>query len=284
MAPNLTSEKNYVRFSGGFTVLMATYAKDDPALLTKAVESVFQNDYLPDDFILVIDGPLPPPLKETVQQLQINHPLRTIPLQENGGLAKALNAGLKESNTDWIVRADSDDINLPNRFSSLAHTASETVNRLDLIGSSIIEVDPDGKKLAVRKTPTKHKDIVSFAATRNPFNHMSVAYKRELALFCGGYPDIHLKEDYGLWASMIKHGARCQNIDSPLVKATTGPDMYRRRGGLKYALAEMELQNHLFQCRLKSRSKALIHGFARATIFILPPRAREFIYLKLLRK
>lgn len=284
MDPNLISEENPARFPGGFTLLMSTYAKDNRHLLVKAVESVYQNDYIPDDFILVVDGPLPRLLDETIQQLLGRYPIRSVILHKNAGLASALNTGLKEIRTDWIVRADSDDINLPHRFSSLARAVYRTKNCIDLVGSSITEVDVNGKKLAVREPPLNHDEIVSFASKRNPFNHMSVAYKRKLALACGGYPNIHLKEDYGLWALMIKEGARCQNIGTPLVKATTGADMYKRRGGLKYALAEIELQNHLVRCRIKSRSQAVIHGFARAAVFTFPAKAREFIYLKLLRK
>ena len=113
---------------------------------------------------------------------------------------------------------------------------------------------------------------------------MTVAFKTPLALQCGGYPDIYLKEDYALWTLMIKHGAHTANISNILVNATTGNDMYRRRGGMRYAKAEIDLQRHLVKCEVKGRFAAFIHGGARAFIFLMPQLIRGWVYEHWLRK
>jgi hypothetical protein len=128
-----------------------------------------------------------------------------------------------------------------------------------------------------------HQEIVVYARYRNPFNHMTVAYRSRLARICGGYPQIHLKEDYALWASMIGAGAKTQNLPDPLVHATAGVDMYRRRGGLRYALAEINLQRHLVRCGLKGTTSAALHGLLRASVFLMPAVLRGWIYEKYLR-
>lgn len=99
-----------------------------------------------------------------------------------------------------------------------------------------------------------------------------------------GYPDIHLKEDYALWASIFACGAKAANMPETLVRATTGRDMYRRRGGIRYALAEIALQKHLVNVGLKSKHMAILHGLARSTIFLMPSSIRGWIYKKILRK
>lgn len=269
-------------FPGGFTVLMAVYRGDDAALFERAVRSVFDNTLRPDAFILVVDGPIPLLLSATVTRLEAEFSLDVERLAQNVGLARGLNAGLARVQTEWVVRADADDFNLPERFERQARAASG-LDAPDLFGSAIREVERDGQPLAIRRPPSNHQDIVQYAQRRNPFNHMTVAYRKEVACRCGGYPLIHQKEDYGLWALMLKEGARTMNLADVLVDATTGRDMYRRRGGWRYALAEIDLQRHLVRCKLKSTFSATLHGLLRGAVFLLPAGLRGWIYERLLR-
>lgn len=269
-------------FPGGFTVLMAVYGKDDTLLFERAVASVFNNDLQPDAFVLVVDGPVPDLLSDLIITLQGRYGIRVLYLQENSGLAIALNAGLELVRTEWVVRADADDFNVENRFSLQANFLSRERN-IDIFGGAIQEIDRSGNVLAVRRTVESHDQIIKFAAMRSPFNHMTVAYKTKFARLCGGYPNIHLKEDYALWASMLAAGAKTANMPDILVRATTGRDMYRRRGGLKYALAEITLQKHLVAVGLKSKYMAILHGLARSTVFLMPSSVRGCIYVKILR-
>lgn len=270
-------------FPGGFTVLMAVYQKDDLALFERAVHSVYANTLPPDAFVLVVDGPVPQVLHNAIRSLQARYAIEVLPLPANVGLARALNAGLMQVRTKWVVRADADDYNVPDRFALQAAAVIQSGDSLDLVGGAIQEVEPDGRQLAVRRTVERHAEIRRYVAYRNPFNHMTVAYRTELALRCGSYPDIHLKEDYALWAQMLASGARALNLPDILVLATAGRDMYRRRGGRRYALAEITLQRHLVRVGLKSRLMALIQGLGRASVFLLPAEVRGWIYEKALR-
>ena len=270
-------------FPGGFTVLMAVYGKDDVLLFERAVTSVFNNDLQPDAFILVVDGPVPDLLSDLIKSLQGKYGISVLYLKENSGLAKALNAGLELVRTEWTVRADADDFNVENRFSSQANFLNRG-RGIDVFGGAIQEIDKLGNVLAVRRTVETHDQIIKFAAKRNPFNHMTVACKTKFARLCGGYPNIHLKEDYALWASMLAAGAKAANMPDILVRATTGRDMYRRRGGLQYAAAEIALQKHLTSVGLKSKHMAILHGLARSLVFVMPSSIRGFIYEKILRQ
>ncbi len=270
-------------FQNGFTVLMAVYQKDDVVLFERAVHSVYANTLTPDAFVLVVDGPVPQALDAAIRSLQACYAIEVLPLPANVGLARALNAGLKRVRTTWVARADADDYNVPDRFALQAAAVARSDDLVDIVGGAIQEVEPGGRALAVRRTAERHAEIRRYAAYRSPFNHMTVAYRTELALRCGGYPDIHLKEDYALWAQMLASGARALNLPDVLVLATAGRDMYRRRGGRRYALAEITLQKHLVHVGLKSRPMALIHGLGRASVFLLPAAVRGWIYEKVLR-
>lgn len=263
-----------------FTVLMAVYHRDDPDLFESAVNSVFSNTVKPHDFILVVDGPVGVELARVILAVERRFPMCIYWLPKNGGLANALNVGLSFVQTEWVLRADADDYNLPYRFERQLAFMEQGV---DLFGSAIVEVDKDGQHLGYRMPPCDWLSIRRFAKLRNPFNHMTVGFRVELARRCGGYPSIHLKEDYGLWASMIMNGAKVANSTDVLVEATAGPAIYVRRGGWKYAKAEIDLQFHLVQCNIKGLFFAYLHGGIRAIVFLAPGSVRAFVYEKLLR-
>jgi glycosyltransferase involved in cell wall biosynthesis len=270
-------------FPGGFSILMAVCDRDDPALFAKAVASVFDNDLQPDQMVLVVDGPIHSALDHQVMAAGSDYALEVIRLAKREGLAAALNAGLAHIRTAWIVRADADDYNLPQRFRSLAELI-RSEPALDLVGSTVLELERDGTPVSLREVPSQHGDILSLITRRNPFNHMTIACRRALVESCGRYPDIYGREDYALWATMVKAGAYCANLPDVLVHATAGNELYRRRGGLRYALAERDIQNLMVRLGLKSPLRGLIDGVARSSVFIAPAFVRRLIYERVLRR
>jgi hypothetical protein len=270
-------------FPGGFTVLMSVCGRDDARLFTRAVASVFENDLEPDHMVLVVDGPVDETIEQQVGAAEKSYGVEVVRLARNRGLANALNAGLAHIKTKWIVRADADDYNTARRFRRMAEYARRNPE-VDLFGSAILEVDAEGTPLAVRQVPSEHGAIVSFLLRRNPFNHMTVAFKRGLIEGCGEYPDIYGREDYGLWAKMVTAGARCANLPEILVHATAGTDLYCRRGGLRYVQAERDLQILMVRLGLKSQLQGLLDGVARSSVFIAPVFLRRRIYETLLRR
>jgi glycosyltransferase involved in cell wall biosynthesis len=271
-------------FPGGFCVLMALYGGDKPHLFEKAVASVFVNSLLPNQYLIVIDGPISSALTELIIVLKDKYPIiEFVQLPQNVGLANALNEALKLIRYPWVVRADADDINLQNRFEVQAQALAQQPH-LKLLGSSILELDESGKPLTIRHVPCTESEIRIFAKLRNPFNHMSVVYSLDAIQACGGYPDIFLKEDYGLWCLFLAKQFPVANINDILVHASGGIDMFRRRGGWRYAKSEKQIQLLLVKCGLKSRWRSLIDGSLRAVFFLIPARAREYLYTQFLRE
>lgn len=272
-------------FDGGFTVLMSVYHKEDPIRFQKALSSIYSNTLLPDAMILVVDGSVPESLECIIIEAQKRYRnFKVHRMPQNRGLATALNEGLSQVRTKWIVRADSDDFNRVDRFEKQAIAIAKMNPPIDVLGGAIQEIDYDGSPLAVRRTVESYSSICNFVRHRNPFNHMTVAYRTELVRKVGGYPNIFLKEDYALWALLIKSGANCANLPDILVDATTGKEMYRRRGGLKYALTEISLQKHLLDTKVKSLFEALYDGVVRGSVFLMPSAIRAVLYTMLLRK
>lgn len=264
-----------------FTVLMCTYFKDDPHLLEKSIESVFINSIKPNCFILTVDGPIPKLNKIIIKKIIQKYPIRLNIIDKNIGLALALNNALKLVKTEWVARADSDDINLHNRFKKQLELCKKNY---DVIGSNILEIDSDGiLPKSRKKIPKTNKEIKRYLKFRNPINHMTVFYKTELIKSVGGYPNIYLREDYALWAKLAMKGAVFHNIDEILVNVNGGGNIYKRRGGVKNALAEFKLQYFLCKCKIKPLFLGIIHLFLRIFFLLLPSKIIKEIYIRKLR-
>lgn len=265
-----------------FTVLMPIFQRNDLELLfDSAIESIYANTILPYEVLIVIDGPISYTFQEKVDFYRHKYNYFVLCTGKRVGLSEALNYGLKSATTDWIFRADGDDFSYPTRFEiqlKYLHAG------YSLVGSQIQEVDSLGKPLFIKQVPLRHSQIVNMFAYRNPFNHMSVAFSRKVALDCGMYPHIYLREDYGLWALFSKSQALMVNVPEVLVDATCGQALYKRRSGFRYARAEFALQFHLLKCGLTNLLLAPFVCIFRLAIFISPPFFHRFMYFFLFRK
>lgn len=264
-----------------FSVLIAFYNGDSPSLLRRAFLSIFNNTIKPFEVIAVQDGPVCAGLKEVVDDFLLRPSFRLVRLDRNEGLARALNEGLKHVTTSYVFRADSDDFNLPLRFEV---QLPYLLNGFDIVGSHVHEMDDAGSIVSTRFVPLTSEDIGAYISSRNPFNHMTVAYRLSTVLRLGGYPSLLLHEDYALWALMYVSGARMINIDKILVHASTGSGFYLRRGGIKYSISSFSLQYFLMRVGVKSIYCAFYSAIVRFIVFIAPSSLRRFIYLKFLRR
>lgn len=271
-------------FLESFSVLMSVYQKDDPALLRRALDSLVCQSVLSQKILIVSDGPLTQELELVLKNFVMRHSelVKILRLKQNCGLATALNFGLKHIETEWVARADADDINHVDRFRETANVLAQNPE-VSLVGSAINECNVNGEVLQVKSQPCDHLNIISYCRKRNPFNHMTVVYRVRAALAVGGYPNINLREDYGLWIKLLSSGVKSMNIQKTLVNATADNDFYVRRGGIRYALGEITLQKLLVAHKMKSAWQAFFHGVMRAAIFVGPVAIRRAIYRSILR-
>lgn len=278
-------QERFAEFSQSFTVLMSVYRNDDSDLFRKAIQSVFNQSLQPSKLLLVCDGPVSVGVEKVLSDALISYAdrIQIVRLQQNVGLADALNVGLSYIKSTWVARADADDINRYDRFQKTATLLNKEPNAV-LLGGVIQEQTISGEKIAIRVVPSSCKDIKRQISKRNPFNHMTVAFRADVVRSLGGYPNVYLREDYGLWIKLISAGHYAVNHESILVDATTNETFFNRRGGYKYARGEFLLQKMLVQYKLKPLYKAILHGGMRGFIFLLPGVIRRYIYLNFLRQ
>lgn len=126
--------------------------------------------------------------------------------QPKTSLVRALNQMLREVETPWMIRQDTDDISYPNRLERIL----EWIDRKPDAGMfySLAEYYPKdqclGQFRCTRGTPEELRKIVK-SGYLLAFCHPSVALNAQKVLAIGGYnEDLH-EEDMDLWWRMAMH-------------------------------------------------------------------------------
>lgn len=251
-----------------FSVLMSLYFKEKAEYLELCLNSLYEQTVIPDDIVIVFDGPVGKCLERVIIKWQEKLPINIVRLAKNVGLGKALNIGIQHCKHNLIARMDTDDICEKYRFKIQLDRFYEN-NNLSLLGGYVTEFD--GKTTASKKVPLDFYTIKKVALYRNPFNHMSVMFKRDIIEAVGGYKDHHFMEDYNLWIRLIAKDYICENLDISLVKARVGRDMVKRRLGLRYVSSEFLLMRHKIKYLNQPAFNALKVCFVRSIARLLPP-------------
>ena len=265
-----------------YSLLMSVYSRENAQFLQESVESIFAQSVLPDEFVLVIDGPVGRELLGEIENLRQRFNIKTFSLKENLGLAKALNYGLSNCKNEIVARMDSDDIAAPDRMEKQLSLMQKS--GADIVSAAVLEfkesVEQSDKQ---RIVPETHDEIMKFVRRRNPFNHPAVVYKKSVIQSAGGYADYEFFEDYELFARALSKGAKGANCIEPLVYMRTGSGMYNRRGGLSYVKKITRFYSKMRALGLCGVKETLLNEVPRVLVALVPTKLRQFVYQKFLR-
>lgn len=269
-----------------FSVLMSLYIKEKPEYVRACFESLLSQTVLPNEWVVVEDGPLTDELYAVLDEYEKRHPdlIKRVPLQENLGLGKALCEGVLHCSNELIARMDTDDIARKDRFEKQLKMFEQNPD-LDICSSHILEFDGDiSNIISVRKVPVNENAILEYQKRRDSFNHMTVMYKKSAVLKAGNYQDALLMEDSLLWINMMRTGAKCANVDDYLVYARTGNAMIDRRGGWAYFKKYKAGRKKIYATGYISWWDYFVTLAVQLVISLMPTGMRRFVFEKLLRK
>ncbi len=263
-----------------FSVLMSVYYKENPKFFRQAVESIINQTVKPSEVVIVKDGPLTESLELECNKLlqEYSGYVRFIQLEKNVGLGIALQNGVLECRYDLIARMDTDDISKEDRFEKQLKVFTENPN-ITICGGFIEEFSDSLQHIeGVRRVPLDQISIYKFAKRRNPFNHMTVMFKREAVLAAGNYQPFLLLEDYYLWYRLIKKKCSMINVPDILVSVRADKRMFERRGGVSYFCREISLYKIFYDDKYISFIEFLFVLNLRFWGRICPGGVRRFLY------
>lgn len=261
-----------------YCALASVYSGTCPSGLQKSLRSVLEQSFqVP--IVVVIDGPIGSELQDCLNSFK-GLLYQMVPLEKNVGLGPALNAGIEviKDDFDYLIRFDTDDLNLPQRFKVLVEHIEKY--EYDVLGSYITEFwdGLDGNLTSVRKVPLSQGEIAKHLHFRCPFNHPSVAARIDSIIRVGGYPPVRNFEDWALWLKLYVAGCKMGNIDQSLVKFDAGDGMIQRRRGWQHIKKEAVFFNFMGSLKLRSLFIVYLVFFLRAVLRLLPVNALTLAY------
>lgn len=305
-----------------FSVIMSIYKSDQPELVRVALDSLLQQTLLPNEIVIVGDGPVPAELEQEIESFKFRvSKLRTtpnpslkptpnpslkgrgeeyppetgnqkpetivtyLPQEKNGGLGEAMRIAAEAAKYDYLARMDSDDICLPDRFEKQMKCFEEDPE-LSLVGGMITEFDGEPENIiAKRILPLEDAEIKKMMRGRCAVNHVTVIFKKADLMKSGNYQPFWKQEDHYLWARMMEHGCKFRNIPDVVVNVRSGKDQIARRGGLRFYKSVVRVFWYMYRHGLISFGYFLYICTVRGIVQVLMPNGlRTWVYLHLLRK
>jgi len=267
-----------------FSLLVTVYAKTQPKWFDRCLQSVYQQiDYLPNEVVIVEDGPISLSLDQVVQKWNRKLPLKLVCLSDNLGAGGAAAAGLNSCTMEWVARLDADDIALEDRFKAqIAYLHQHP--EVDVLSGYLVEFSHREEEIdVVKKVPLSHQAIASRLLYRSPINNSCAIFRRQKANQVGGYEPLTTHEDYLLWVKMLRQGAIFANLPKVLIKVRMGQDAYSRRSGLKAAKQEIVFQNRLLKGNYISWLRYVANILLRVSPRLLPIGVIKIFYRLFLR-
>ena len=240
----------------------------------------------PNEIILVLDGPINENLMKIVNNYKTNYKelLIVISLNENVGLGKALDIGLKHCKNELVARMDTDDISLLDRCEKQIEMFEEN-DELALIGTMTDEFfDSPTNVIYSRIVPTTHEEIEKFIRRRSPFNHPTVMFKKTAVIKSGGYGKFKRKQDYDLFSRIINNGFKAANVNKSLLLFRSNEDNFKRRKSWQYVGSYIKVQFEIWKRGHCVFFDLLFVIAAQLFIFVLPTSLLKVISNRYLRK
>lgn len=266
-----------------FSLLLSIYHKEKAEYFNRAMVSIWDEQTVkPNEIVLVQDGKLTDELYANINiwEKKLGKVLKTVILNENQGLGKALNIGLEACTNELVARMDTDDISHSTRFE--IQTEMFNAMDIDICSAWVSEFEGDETNIIFyRKLPEHHLDLVEFSKKRNPLNHPVVMFKKSAIQNVGSYKKMPLFEDYYLWVRVIMNGSKLYNIQEPLVNMRAGYAQLERRGGFEYAMSEIALQKEFLKLGFINMFEFIRNVSIRFTSRIMPKYLLKKIYSKI---
>ncbi len=269
-----------------YSVLMSVYKKDTPEHLRLSIESMLGQSLLCEQFVIVQDGPLGEELESVIKEYATAQPelFTVVALEENVGLARALDLGIAQCRNELVARMDADDVSLPTRCQRLLKLFQEN-EKLSLAGTNIDEFyDTVDNVVSSRVVPSDYESICKFARRRNPFNHPSVMFKKSEVIRCGGYGDRRRGQDYDLFSRMVNMDCYALNINESLLLFRADENNYKRRKNWQSCKNHIDIQKINYKRGYCSLWDLTVVAAGQTFMYIAPMGVMKWVSDKFLRK
>lgn len=206
------------------SVVMSVYNGEE--YLNEAIDSILSQTFKSFEFIIINDGSTDSSSKILRSYAD---PRIVLIEQENNGLSKALNIGIGRARSDLIARMDADDISMPERI-KLQYEFLKKHPECVAVGSNAEVIDKDGRFIhysnKVLDWPTIRERVLPVIS---PFFHSSTMFRKKAFLEVGGYPELVILSQDGVFFKKMGQVGELINLKKNLIKYRITPSASSRR-------------------------------------------------------
>ena len=180
------------------TVLMSVY--NGEKYLREAIDSILNQTFTDFEFLIINDGSTDK--TQDILNSYNDTRIKIINNEENIGLTKSLNKGLRLSRGKYIARQDADDISLPERLEKELQ-AIESSKEIGAVSCWIKIVNENTGEISFWPSDMENnspEEIYYTLFFENCIAHSTVLFCKDIVLKIGGYSNRFEKsQDYDLW-------------------------------------------------------------------------------------
>ena len=146
------------------SVLMSLYHKEKASNLEECLQSLLNQTYQADEWVIVKDGPLSEEIENVLAKYNTLYPdlIKYVIFNTNMGLGLALQAGVLACKNELIARMDTDDICRNDRI-EIQYKEFMSDPKLDIVGSHIFEFENEVSNIiSERKVPLSNEQIIEY--------------------------------------------------------------------------------------------------------------------------
>jgi glycosyltransferase involved in cell wall biosynthesis len=185
----------------------------------QAIQSILDQTFTDFELILVDDGSTDRSNCIIDEYAKKDPRIRIIRNKKNYGIARSRNVGMKNAQADIIAVVDSDDVNLPERF-SMQYEYLLRYPDISIVGTHAFVIDEDGQQTGEKITYLANPDMISQTFFHlGPFLQPTTMYRKKNIMNIGGYREEYsLIDDMDLYYRLFFEGHKGANIDLCLVE------------------------------------------------------------------
>ena len=269
------------------SVLLSVYKSENPSYLDRALQSVWTDQTLkPDEIVLIEDGPLGDELLNVIQKWKdlLSDKLLVLRNEQNLGLTKSLNRGIRYIKSDLIARMDSDDISEPSRFEKQV-AYLEKHPEVDVVGGSLQEFNKANDCLNIRHYPQTPEESRKYIMKASPLAHPTVMIRRRVFDTGIRYNEKYRTcQDVALWFNLISKGYKIANLPDITIRFRRDDAVFSRRKSKKNIWNEFRIYMRGIYSLQGLFTWKYIYPISRLTFRLMPASVIKWIYGSKLRK
>ena len=269
------------------SVLLSVYKSENPSYLDRALRSVWIDQTLkPDEIVLIEDGPLGDELLDVIQKWKdlLSDKLLVLRNEQNLGLTKSLNKGIQYIKSDLIARMDSDDISEPSRFEKQVAYLEEHPE-VDVVGGSLQEFNEGNDCLNIRHYPQTPEESRKYIVKASPLAHPTVMIRRRVFDTGIRYNEKYRTcQDVALWFKLISKGYKIANIPDITIRFRRDDAVFSRRKSKKNIWNEFRIYIQGIYSLQGLFTWKYIYPMSRLIFRLMPASVIKWIYGSKLRK